>query len=85
MKLFPMVFLINSILRTVQDSNSKQEGILLILVDDESCDYMRKVRVLGELMSCVGLCRFLLSLPKDAYDKAEEAKIICHYYEDEVR
>ena len=45
---------------------------------------MRKIRLLGEIMSCIGLCRFLLSLPKSPYDHAEEARMKCHYYEDEV-
>ena len=46
--------------------------------------FMRKVRFLGELMSCVGMCRFLLAIPRNPYDIAEEAKLKCHYFEEEV-
>ena len=51
---------------------------------DESSLFMSSVRFLGELLSCIGLCRFILSLPSNPYDKAEEAKVRCHYCEEEV-
>ena len=51
---------------------------------DESSLFMSSVRFLGELLSCIGLCRFILSLPSSPYDKAEEAKVRCHYCEEEV-
>ena len=58
---------------------------MLHLEIDESTLFMRSMQFLGELMSCVGLCRFLLSLPRDPYDKAEEARVRCHYFEEEVK
>eukprot|EP00795_Rhopilema_esculentum_P017643 gene17642-9287_t len=76
---------IKNIFVTIGVFAEKELAVLLSQKLVEQDLFMRKVRFLGELMSCVGMCRFLLAIPRNPYDIAEEARLKCHYFEEELR